>query len=64
MVLIMKVILEVININDIIEHWVKDYEFKEGESLVRREFYFDPTKGKVVFRLLINETEVNQEQTK
>jgi len=60
----MKVVHEILDIKDIIKHWVKDYEFKDGESLSQYDFYFDPMKGTVIFRLFINEVEDNQENSK
>lgn len=51
---------DIVDMDKIIAYWIKDYQLKEGESLHNHEFYYDPHKGKVVFRLFVNETGGNE----
>lgn len=47
--------VQVVSLDQIIEFWVKKYEFPNGEKLVRAEHYVDQVKGKVCFVLTMDE---------
>lgn len=51
----MKIKYQVVDIEDIIKYWIKDYEFKDGEELFHNKYYYDPRKGKVVLELCVKE---------
>jgi len=48
-------------IDKLIAHWVKSYEFFDGESLHGYEARYDPIAKKVVFRLYINDKGVTDD---
>ena len=51
----MKLKYQVVDIEDIISFWVKEYKFKKGEKLFQNKYYYDPSKGKVILELSISE---------
>ena len=41
-----------VSIHDVMQHYVRGFEFGDGSKLHSHEFYYDPTKGRVVFKML------------
>lgn len=52
----MKIQYEEASIEDIILHWVKDYELPESQSIIRHEWAANPATGKVVIKLIVKES--------
>lgn len=52
----MKIQYEEASIEDIILHWIKDYELPEGQSIIRHEWAANPATGNVVIKLIVKES--------
>jgi len=50
----MEIIYDILDIKSIITHWVKDYKVKNKKKIYNYDFYFDPIKEKVIFKLYID----------
>ena len=50
----------IVDIKDVITHWVKDYKLKGDESLFHNKYYYDPDKGKVILELCVETKDKQQ----
>lgn len=55
----MKIGYQEIDLENVVRYFVKGFEAKKKsrEKLVDYEFFFDPLKGKIVFKLFIDEND-------
>lgn len=56
----MKIQYQEHSIESVMDYFAAGFEMKEGQKLSRHEWFYDPTKGKVIFRLTIQEKEDSQ----
>ena len=53
----MKIVYQDCEINDVMRFWMDSYNLKDGEVLPEySEWFYDPGRGKVIFKLMVNET--------
>lgn len=44
-------------IEAVMKFWLDNYKPKKGQRIISKEWFYDPTKGKVIFRLYISKQE-------
>ena len=58
----MRIAYHKVDIRAIMDCWATEYRLKDGESLSDYKFFYDPSKGKVIFELFIKEAHPENEQ--
>lgn len=53
----MKIQYQEHSIESVMDYFANGFEMKEGQKLYRHEWFYDSSKGKVIFRLSIQEKE-------
>lgn len=52
------------DLKTVVQWYVDAFRFKRGESLFRHDWFVDPAKGKVIFRLFISDELTTEEKPK
>lgn len=51
----MKMVYQEVDIQTVIAFWVKNYQPKESDEIKSFEWFFDPQKGAVIFKLFVDD---------
>lgn len=50
-----------VSLSHVVDHFVKDFELREGTTLSSHDFFFDVLKNKLVLRLFVEKPESNED---
>ena len=57
----MKIIYQEVSLDNVLQHYTKDFEPKEG-SIINIDWFVDSFKNKVIFKIWVTEKEDNDKE--